>query len=226
MVKMKEVLKQGNYTQIPQLSSGKKMNTNEPFLLKSPGSKRTKALFIGINYPGSKFALSGCVNDALAMKTHVKDVWGFDSGRMKFLADEGNYEKPTRKNIIAAMRWLVDGVKPGKILTTPHSHSSLLFPVLYIVLVPLPFPLTTGIMASGTSFLHCDHENSATNADNGFENCVCVYVCVCVCLRVSLQATRSSSTTLATAPGPRTSTATRRVVLTPPCAPPTTTRRA
>jgi len=152
MVKMKQVLKEKQYTQIPQLSSGKKMNTNAPFLLKSANSKRTKALFIGINYPGSKFALSGCVNDALAMKTHLTDVWGFDKSRMKFLADEGSYEKPTRKNIIAAMRWLVDGVKAGKISTTPHSHSSLLFPAIYIVLAPLLSPLTTGIMASGNFF--------------------------------------------------------------------------
>jgi hypothetical protein len=125
MVKMKKVLKEKQYTQIPQLSSGKKMNTNAPFLLKSANSKRTKALFIGINYPGSKFALSGCVNDALAMKTHLTDVWGFDKSRMKFLADEGSYEKPTRKNIIAAMRWLVDGVKAGDSLFLHYSgHGS------------------------------------------------------------------------------------------------------
>ena len=125
LVKMKDVLKQGRYTQIPQLSSGKPMKTNEPFLLKSPNSRRTKALFIGINYPGSKFALSGCINDAIAMKKHVTDVWGFDPNNMKFLADDGKSTKPTRANIIAAMRWLVDGVRPGDSLFLHYSgHGS------------------------------------------------------------------------------------------------------
>ena len=125
LVKMKEVLKRDNYTQVPQLSSGQPMDTTLPWVLKSRDSKRTKALFIGINYPGSKFALSGCINDALAMRTHVTDVWGFDRSNMKFLADDGKSTKPTRANIIAAMRWLVDGVRPGDSLFLHYSgHGS------------------------------------------------------------------------------------------------------
>jgi len=125
LVKMKQVLQQGQYSQIPQLSSGQKMTTREPWVLKSPGSRRNKALFIGINYPGTKAALSGCHNDAIAMRTHVTDVWGFNPNNMKMLMDDGKHTKPTRANIIAAMRWLVEGVQPGDSLFIHYSgHGS------------------------------------------------------------------------------------------------------
>jgi hypothetical protein len=171
---MKEVLKHGRYTQIPQLSSGQKMSTSEPWVLKSQNSRRNKALFIGINYPGTKAALSGCHNDAIAMKQHVTDVWGFNPNNMKMLMDDGKHTMPTRANIIAAMRWLVEGVQPGIVLPTPRSRSSLL--------VPIVFSLTLGIMALGM-FLSCFIATTGMTQRmlTTASKTVCVCVCVCVC---------------------------------------------
>jgi hypothetical protein len=130
LVKMRQVLK-GQYEQIPQLSSGQKMLTTEPWVIKSKNSRRNKAIFIGINYPGTSAALSGCHNDAIAMKKHVTDVWGFNPNNMKMLMDDGKHTKPTKANIIAAMRWLVEGVQPGIVFPTPHSS-------LLRILTPCP----------------------------------------------------------------------------------------
>jgi hypothetical protein len=124
LVKMKEVLK-GRYTQIPQLSSGQKISTSEPWVLKSSNSRRNKALFIGINYVGTEHKLDGCHNDAIKMKKHAIDVWGFSSSNCKILMDDGRSTKPTRANIIAAMKWLVEGVRAGDSLFLHYSgHGS------------------------------------------------------------------------------------------------------
>jgi hypothetical protein len=125
LVKMNQFLRRKNYDQVPQLSSGQKMSTAEPWLLRSNGSRRTKALFIGINYTGTPHVLKGCHNDAIAMKQHVTDVWGFNPNNMRMLMDDGKNTPPTRANIIAGMRWLVEGVQPGDSLFLHYSgHGS------------------------------------------------------------------------------------------------------
>jgi hypothetical protein len=180
LVKMKEVLK-GRYTQIPQLSSGQKISTSEPWVLKSSNSRRNKALFIGINYVGTEHKLDGCHNDAIKMKKHAIDVWGFSSSNCKILMDDGRSTKPTRANIIAAMKWLVEGVRAGIVLPTPRS--SLLVPVRVV----FSLTLRLGIMALGM-FLSCCiattrmTQRMLTTASKTFSLslslCLCVFVIV------------------------------------------------
>lgn len=87
-------------------------------------SGNKKSLFIGINYFGSSAELRGCLNDVQNMKRFVTSNYGFpeDSDHMLVLTDdqEGIYS-PTRANIVAAMRWLVQGAQPGDSLFFHYS---------------------------------------------------------------------------------------------------------
>ena len=66
--RMREILKEKRFTQVPQLASSKPIDLTATFDL-TPGSNRPKkALFIGINYIGQQGELNGCHNDVIQMK--------------------------------------------------------------------------------------------------------------------------------------------------------------
>lgn len=83
-----------------------------------------KALFVGINYFGQKGELRGCLNDVKNIKQFVMNNYGFsdDPEHMLVLTDDqsGMYA-PTRANIVAAMRWLVQGAQAGDSLFFHYS---------------------------------------------------------------------------------------------------------
>jgi len=76
-----------------------------------------KALLVGINYIGQQYQLSGCINDVHCIKEVITTKFGFiDSpDKMVVLTDDQKdpLKKPTRKNMINAMKWLVQGCRPG-----------------------------------------------------------------------------------------------------------------
>eukprot|EP01069_Polyplicarium_translucidae_P003968 Polyplicarium_translucidae@DN2459_c0_g1_i3.p1 len=80
-----------------------------------PGRK--KALLIGINYFGSKHELRGCIEDVRRLQELLAHGYGFskDPNWMTVLTDDlpDRRMHPTKLNITYAMRWLVDGAKPG-----------------------------------------------------------------------------------------------------------------
>eukprot|EP01094_Clydonella_sp_ATCC50884_P017203 TRINITY_DN2950_c0_g1_i1.p1 TRINITY_DN2950_c0_g1~~TRINITY_DN2950_c0_g1_i1.p1 ORF type:complete len:375 (-),score=181.60 TRINITY_DN2950_c0_g1_i1:231-1355(-) len=83
-----------------------------------------KSLFIGINYHGQQGELRGCINDVNNIKGWVTENWGFptDDEHMLVLTDDQEGDKsPTRANIIAGMRWLVEGAKEGDSLFFHYS---------------------------------------------------------------------------------------------------------
>lgn len=64
LLKMRETLTGGRFSQIPQLSSSHKMDVNEKFEIVPSGcTGARRALLIGINYTGQQGQLSGCHND-------------------------------------------------------------------------------------------------------------------------------------------------------------------
>ncbi|KAI8815245.1 peptidase C14, caspase domain-containing protein [Cladochytrium replicatum] len=73
---------------------------------------KRRALFIGINYVGTKAELKGCVND-------VKNVHAFVTKQpyqeaLILTDDQQDPSKiPTRANILNAFRWLIAGAQPG-----------------------------------------------------------------------------------------------------------------
>lgn len=114
---MRKSLKQLGHAQVPQLSTSTFKNLSRTRLNINLGRKeaRTRALLIGINYEGTEWALRGCHNDVRKMRGYLTQNCGFskDPEHMRLLIDDGVQETPTYTNILAAMKWLVDGAKPG-----------------------------------------------------------------------------------------------------------------
>ncbi|CAG8457773.1 5450_t:CDS:10 [Cetraspora pellucida] len=76
---------------------------------------RKKAVLIGINYLHTKFELKGCINDVRNVKNFLIELYGFREADMWILTDDQKDPAriPYRKNIIDAMRWLVQDAKPN-----------------------------------------------------------------------------------------------------------------
>ncbi|KQK21444.1 metacaspase-1 [Brachypodium distachyon] len=77
------------------------------------GNKR--ALLVGINYAGREDELPGPNNDVKCMSFLLNLKYGFPNDCILILTDEERdpHRKPTRSNILLAMRWLVHGCSSG-----------------------------------------------------------------------------------------------------------------
>lgn len=74
------------------------------------GKKR--ALLVGCNYPGTPYALRGCVSDVTAMSDLLRQKFGFtDTKQIRMLTEHSC----TTANILDRMKWLVDGLVPGDV---------------------------------------------------------------------------------------------------------------
>ncbi len=81
-----------------------------------------KALFIGINYTGSKAELRGCLNDVRNISEFVLPRFNIRRENCRFLTDDQQgANRPTRDNILASMEWLVAGAQPGDSLFMHYS---------------------------------------------------------------------------------------------------------
>ncbi|KAI3641068.1 hypothetical protein MIR68_000895 [Amoeboaphelidium protococcarum] len=89
----------------------------------SRGGSRKRALFIGINYPGTLYELRGCIPDAYNLVEFIVPTYGFYD--IKMMTDEpknaGTSNYPSRQNLINAMKWLVEGAQPGDSLFLSYS---------------------------------------------------------------------------------------------------------
>ncbi|TYI24100.1 hypothetical protein ES332_A06G209900v1 [Gossypium tomentosum] len=78
---------------------------------------KKRAVLVGCNYPNTINELSGCVNDAKAMREMIVSRFGFDSENVELLTDEPESTyKPTRANIMAALKKMVVAAKEGDAL--------------------------------------------------------------------------------------------------------------
>lgn len=75
--------------------------------------RRRKALLIGCNYPGTRAALAGCCNDAVCMEYLLKTKFGYHDVRLLRDDGKGSGARPTRRNIIEAIQWLVGDARAG-----------------------------------------------------------------------------------------------------------------
>ncbi|XP_010472787.1 PREDICTED: metacaspase-5-like [Camelina sativa] len=81
-----------------------------------------KAVLIGINYPGTKAELRGCVNDVRRVHKCLVDRFGFSEGNITQLIDtDESFTKPTGKNIRQALLNLVESAKSGDVLVVHYS---------------------------------------------------------------------------------------------------------
>ena len=93
----------------------------------SNNSKHTKrrVLIVGINYENSPAELRGCINDARNMEKVLTKLFGFNE---VLVITDDTEQKPTRENMILAMKWLVHNVSPGDVLYMHYSgHGSYVF---------------------------------------------------------------------------------------------------
>jgi len=122
LMKMRDILSEGEYTQIPQLSSSRPLDVETKFDLTPENFTGTKrAVCIGINYVGSSSELSGCHNDAFHAIDYIKNVHGFDDDNITVLMDDGKHTNPTRENIMAAYSKITAESKPGDVVYLHYS---------------------------------------------------------------------------------------------------------
>lgn len=122
LLKIRDILQEGRYTQIPQLSSSRPFDIKTNFHIVPDGFSGTRrAVMIGINYIGQQGELSGCHNDVLNMKEYIKDVHGFEEENITVLMDDGENIEPTRENILKAYKDLVAAAQPGDAIFTHYS---------------------------------------------------------------------------------------------------------
>lgn len=119
---MQSVLKTKKFTQVPQLSTSRDINMQEPYDIMKAGSKRHKALLIGINYVGQQGELRGCHNDVEDMQQYIQTEGYTNTAQtMKVLMDDGQHEEPTAANIREAFEWLVGDAEAGDSLFMHYS---------------------------------------------------------------------------------------------------------
>ncbi len=84
---------------------------------------RKKSLLVGINYVGTANALRGCHNDVKNVRKLITETYKFptDSASQRVLMDDGENQAPTRANILAAFKWLIEGAKDGDSLFFHYS---------------------------------------------------------------------------------------------------------
>eukprot|EP00929_Paragymnodinium_shiwhaense_P008558 TRINITY_DN11251_c0_g1_i2.p1 TRINITY_DN11251_c0_g1~~TRINITY_DN11251_c0_g1_i2.p1 ORF type:complete len:461 (-),score=132.51 TRINITY_DN11251_c0_g1_i2:69-1451(-) len=116
---MREILRD-TYTQIPMLSSSRKMDLNGRFGVTQDGGGKCRALLVGINYVGSSCELKGCQNDVLTVKTYLLQH-GYSEDDMMILMDDGEHENPTKAKMVEGMKWLVEGAAQGDSLFFHYS---------------------------------------------------------------------------------------------------------
>ncbi|ORZ30868.1 peptidase C14, caspase domain-containing protein, partial [Catenaria anguillulae PL171] len=76
---------------------------------------RKKALFIGINYTGTKAELRGCINDVKNISSFLFQRYGFSPDNSIILTDDQTDRNrlPTKANMVSGMKWLVKDARPG-----------------------------------------------------------------------------------------------------------------
>ena len=84
-----------------------------------------RALLVGINYIGTSNALYGCINDVNNVAAYLQSARGYASNSCIVLSDVAP-RKPTRANILAAFKELLQGARAGDELWFHYSgHGSL-----------------------------------------------------------------------------------------------------
>lgn len=81
-----------------------------------------KALLIGINYPGTAYALQGCWNDTELHKGYLKSLYGYADADITIITDSpGSAVKPTGKVIrVSCVTCLCDMGVSVKLQVVPH----------------------------------------------------------------------------------------------------------
>ena len=80
--------------------------TNNVNLTVTPILPSKKALLIGINYTGSQYQLSGCINDMININSKLTSQFGFIQNNIQLLTDDTSI-KPIKSNILTYFKNLL-----------------------------------------------------------------------------------------------------------------------
>ncbi|KAL5731296.1 hypothetical protein ACHQM5_004041 [Ranunculus cassubicifolius] len=81
-----------------------------------------RAVLVGCNYPGTKAALKGCINDVTRMRSCLIERFGFEDEDITMLIDtDDSYTQPTGINIRQALSDLVQSAESGDVLFFQYS---------------------------------------------------------------------------------------------------------
>lgn len=123
--RMRDVLAQKGYDQIPQLSASRLLDAESRFEIVPQKSiqmrKARRAVLIGINYLGQPGQLSGCHNDVENIKRYLIKEQGFMEKDMLILMDDGKHHAPTRRNIIDAFTRITQYSEAGDVVFIHYS---------------------------------------------------------------------------------------------------------
>jgi hypothetical protein len=86
------------------------ISTNTPIDSSSRGL--VKVLLVGIDYEGSPYQLSGCINDINNIKQDLQRYYP-SCNNYRVITDRSDI-KPTKQNILAGFDWLVADLQPGQ----------------------------------------------------------------------------------------------------------------
>ena len=118
--KMKKVMKDIDYQQVPTVTSSRKFDLNESFTFTPENFDQTKnkkrSLLIGCNYFKQEDAtLKACHDDIRSMRDYIINVHGFpeDKDLMTVLLDDNMHQPPTHYNIVQALKSLSEKSQPG-----------------------------------------------------------------------------------------------------------------
>eukprot|EP00252_Welwitschia_mirabilis_P015738 TRINITY_DN3487_c0_g1_i3.p1 TRINITY_DN3487_c0_g1~~TRINITY_DN3487_c0_g1_i3.p1 ORF type:complete len:336 (-),score=-14.25 TRINITY_DN3487_c0_g1_i3:77-1051(-) len=103
---------------------------NAPPVIRVSGNKR--AVLVGVSYKGTPFQLDGCANDVAFIRYLLSSKFNFPNDNIFTLTeDERDSRKiPTKRNILRALTWLVQGCSPGDSLVFHFSGHGLQKPDL------------------------------------------------------------------------------------------------
>ena len=128
---MREKIQEIGLPQVPQLSSSRLIDVNEPMRIvpddfdEEVNTKR--AMLIGINYVGEQGELTGCHNDTRNMKDFLIQVCGFQRENMLILMDDGKHHQPTKEMIMSGFHKLAEISEPGDVIFIQFSGKYLVF---------------------------------------------------------------------------------------------------
>ncbi|KAH9173848.1 caspase domain-containing protein [Lactarius sanguifluus] len=96
---------------------------SHPLFRHSRCTGNRKAVCVGINYTGQKNELQGCVNDAQNIFRFLTEKYRYSRSNVIVLTDDATNPRmqPTRKNMLNAMRWLVEDACPDDALFIHYS---------------------------------------------------------------------------------------------------------
>jgi len=125
--KMRVLLSEMSYEQIPQLTASRPLNVDTKFDITPDNFNGTKrAVLIGINYVGQPDnELGGCHNDVLNIKEYLMNVHDFKEENIQLLLDDDKNINPTKKNMMNAYKIIASQSDAGDVIYLHYSgHGS------------------------------------------------------------------------------------------------------